>query len=221
RGAVRGRHPDLAVAPVFVFDDGRDDERHATRVGRERGAADDGQAIVVGGLPGPLLTRESGGHKEAAKQQGMLQTHTQLERIGAAENTRGQDSLLVLTPVTCLPAASAAPVASSSAYAAQRADSAPDHPASYSTRCSRMLQTHAPSSALGSRPCARGSVAPPPHVPSTASYSSACCQSSRCSLRSRCESPDSRRVRRPLGRARRRRTPSAPTGRSGNSRPAG
>ena len=57
--AVGGRHPDLVVAPVLVFDDGGHDEGDAPGVGRQRRTAHDGQPIVVGGLPGTGLGGQS------------------------------------------------------------------------------------------------------------------------------------------------------------------
>ena len=48
--AVGGHGPDLAVAPVLGLDDERAHERHGAAVGRQRGAADGLDPVVVGEL---------------------------------------------------------------------------------------------------------------------------------------------------------------------------
>src|SRR6266852_2570329 len=86
RRSVGRRDPNLVVAPIVVFDDGRDDERDPPPVGRELRIGDNREAIVVGGLPWPggsLLPME--GYREPSQSEhhpDSLETHTSLNYRG-------------------------------------------------------------------------------------------------------------------------------------------
>ncbi len=92
RRAVGGRHPDLGVAPVLVFDRGRDRERHPPRVRREPRLADECEAVVVGGLEGAGSTlRGQAGGQKADRQGGQqrARVHTMLKCVPGGRKLSG------------------------------------------------------------------------------------------------------------------------------------